>query len=450
MSKKDIKNNVLSQEVWVLAILIAGLLLLSLIPEITIGTFHFRKIDLLSDLHPTSLVANPVLSDSITATDSISRPKHSYNPSLVRIEDYSGDGKILGYFYDAMNKVHQRQVRIAFFGDSYIEGDIISASFRDTLQHIFGGNGVGLVPMASETSGFRKSVKHTFGGWNTHTLITATNEDIPIGISGYTCVPERENFATYQPGKIPPQKNFKKVNLFYLNNGSASVEYTINDEPVIREKLSSSNHIQELTFTHRGIETIRFHITPVENLYLFGVSFEDNYGVYVDNFSLRRNSGIALARLSPTLLKQFNEFLDYKLIILQYGLNVASATDSTHYTWYSSKMVSIIKNLKEIFPHASFLLLSVGDRGINKAGKVVTMEAIPELRDIQRSIAKKSGIAFWDMFEAMGGKNSVANYTHAEPPLASKDYTHLTHLGGFKMGNILGQVLIQEINIHEE
>jgi lysophospholipase L1-like esterase len=172
---------------------------------------------------------------------------------------------------------------------------------------------------------------------------------------------------------------------------------------------------------------------------------DDSQGVYVDNFSLRRNSGLGLARLSPTLLKQFNKLLNYKLIILQYGLNVASETDSTKYHWYSTKMVSIIKSLKEVFPQTSFLLVSVSDRGVNKDGKVITMGAIPELLTVQRGIAQKSGIAFWNLFEAMGGENSIPSYTEAEPPLAAKDYTHLTHLGG----NIIGKKLADAI-IHEQ
>jgi lysophospholipase L1-like esterase len=129
---------------------------------------------------------------------------------------------------------------------------------------------------------------------------------------------------------------------------------------------------------------------------------------------------------------------------------VASATDSTRYQWYSTKMITIIKNLKDVFPETSFLLLSVSDRGVNQDGDIVTMEAIPKLRAVQKEIARKSGIAFWDMYEAMGGKNSIAHYTDATPPLAAKDYTHLTHLGGNKIGKKLAESILLEMNKHEK
>jgi lysophospholipase L1-like esterase len=447
-SKRGINKNKLVQSLWLFILIISGLFLLSLLPEVTIGDFHFRSIDLFSDLHRDPPPDQITLKDSLapdTNLPVISTP----GATVIPIEDFSGDGKNLMHFYKAVRNAGKRQARIAFYGDSFIEGDIISVSFRDTLQKVFGGNGVGFVPLASETAGFRKSIKHTYDHWNTYTLLTADN-NIPIGISGYTYVPETNNTVTYMPGKIPPQKNFKKLRLFYQNEGTAAVYYSINEAPGKVQVLDQSDSVKEMTIEATDMNSIQLHIEPEEDIYLFGASVEDNAGVYVDNFSLRRNSGIGLARLSPALLKQFNRYLNYKLIILQYGLNVASETDSTNYQWYASKMIAIINNLKAAFPQTSFLLLSVSDRGINKDGKITTMEAVPKLLKVQRDIARKSGIAFWNLFEAMGGRNSIPSYTEAVPPLAAKDYTHLTHLGGNKIGKKLADALIHELAKYEK
>jgi len=451
MAQKDAKKNKIIQTGWLSTIIIVGLLVLSFLPEINIGEYHLKKIDILSDIRPDTLSEQPEKSD-VEIPDTIIQEQIipvTINRKITRIEDFSGKEKILKHFYEALQNADTNQVRVAFFGDSFIEGDIISATLRDTLQKVFGGSGVGIVPLASEVAGFRKSIKHTYASWDTYTLLTPNNATIPIGISGYTYIPGENNMVRFKPGKVPLQENFKQVKVLYKNTESTTVNYIINEEPTISQTLEKSDEIKQLVISHDNIKSIQFRITPPDNIVVFGVSFENNYGTYVDNFSLRRNSGISLSRLSPELLKQFNNYLDYKLIILQYGLNVASENDSTNYEWYTTRMIKIIKDLKVIFPETSFLLLSVSDRATNREGKVVTMRGIPKMRNMQRDIARKSGIAFWDLFEAMGGRNSIISYTEANPPLAARDYTHLTHLGGQKIGKKLADALLYEIKRHE-
>jgi len=450
MPRTEKSKNILSQALWLSTIIVVSLLLLSLLPEWSIGTFHFKKIDILSDLHPDLPIQKPIDTDTGVVEQHSPKDSSLTPTSTTPIEDFSGDRRPLKFFINALKKSNNQQVRVAFYGDSFIEGDIISATLRDTLQKIFGGTGVGLVPLASEVSGFRKSIKHTYADWDTYSLLTTPRINVPIGISGYSYIPKPGNTVEYKPGKIPIQKDFRIVNVFYQNNGSASLTYKINDETEISKALDKSDIIQRLNITQSGIQSLKFHITSEDSVVFFGTSFENNTGLYIDNFSMRRNSGVALSGLSPTLLTQFNEYLDYKLIILQYGLNVASENDSTNYVWYTSKMIKMITDLKVIFPETSFLLLSVSDRGVNKDGKIVTMTSIPKLRNMQREIARKSGIAFWDMYEAMGGKNSIPHYTEAVPPLAAKDYTHLTHLGGVKIGKKLAEALLEEFNKYEK
>jgi lysophospholipase L1-like esterase len=72
------------------------------------------------------------------------------------------------------------------------------------------------------------------------------------------------------------------------------------------------------------------------------------------------------------------------------------------------------------------------------------MDAIPAMRNAQRLIAKETGIAFWDMYEAMGGVNSMVKYVESEPPLAAKDYTHLNFKGGRKLAAALAKSLLYE------
>lgn len=61
------------------------------------------------------------------------------NPALVAIEQFApADSGRLRAFYDTLLYA-RRPVRIAVLGDSFIEGDILTADLREKLQQAYGG-----------------------------------------------------------------------------------------------------------------------------------------------------------------------------------------------------------------------------------------------------------------------------------------------------------------------
>ena len=149
------------------------------------------------------------------------------------------------------------------------------------------------------------------------------------------------------------------------------------------------------------------------------------------------------------MLAEFNTYRSYKLVILQFGLNMV-VEDSLNYRAYVKRMVRVIENMKKAFPHASFLLLSVSDRSSNSTGRFETMNAIPAMRNAQRMIAQETNIAFWDLFEAMGGENSMVKFVTSKPALAAKDYTHVNFNGGRKLAGSLVKSLLFSHEKHLE
>ena len=89
------------------------------------------------------------------------------------------------------------------------------------------------------------------------------------------------------------------------------------------------------------------------------------------------------------------------------------------------------------------LLLSVGDRDYkNENGELRTMPGVKNLIRYQQNIAAESGIAFWNMFEAMGGEGSMAKLVHAKPSMANYDYTHINFRGGKHLAGLLYETMI--------
>jgi hypothetical protein len=70
-----------------------------------------------------------------------------------------------------LKKGKKRKIRIGYFGDSMIEGDLLTQTLRELLQQEFGGSGVGFVPVSNPSAKIRQTVMDNFSnGWDEHTL----------------------------------------------------------------------------------------------------------------------------------------------------------------------------------------------------------------------------------------------------------------------------------------
>ena len=105
-------------------------------------------------------------------------------------------------FFEALDRTssshpdHDGLVRIAVFGDSFIEADIFTADLREMLQKRFGGCGVGFVTITSMTSGYRPTVRHTFEGWSSHAVTDSVYFDRrKQGISGHYFIPGKNAYV---------------------------------------------------------------------------------------------------------------------------------------------------------------------------------------------------------------------------------------------------------------
>lgn len=446
-------KNQLTQSLWLLLSILGALFLTSLLPSVTLGPISLRKVDMLTDIRtidPDSDTASLSAPDTVpgaapTDTLQVQATSTTYPcpAGLTCLEDYSPGKKSLRPFFQAIRK-NVGPVRIAFYGDSFIEGDIVSGSLRDTLQLLYGGRGVGFVPLATEVPQYRISIQHTFENWNTYSLVSKQKTTEPLGISGYAFIPRHNNEVGYKPGRKQRPYRFHRVRLFYRSAAGSTLMYQVNDTITHLQELYPSEHLQVVTFEEENTKSIKVQFPEPDSIVGYGISFEEGTGIYIDNFAMRGNSGMALSSLDEDFMKEFNEHQRYTLILLQYGLNIVTEKDSMDYLWYESKMVKTISHLKTIFPEAGIVLIGISDRAGNRDGKIQTIPAIMRMRDTQRKIAKRSQIAFWDLFEAMGGANSIIDYVSAQPPLAAKDFTHLTFRGGDRIARKLADALLFE------
>jgi len=491
-------DNKLYKSLIICVLVLASLSLCTFIPHISVSRFELKGIDLFKDIRSNYHKQEPIhhlqpdqpsvfdltylpyfrgFTRYLTASDGISElmalpgfaisDEENDNHFIYRsideksvglksitelmrgstfLKDYSPEGHSLQQFYKVLNEIKQGKAkgRIAFFGDSFIEGDIFCADVRNSLQDLFGGNGVGFVPITSEVAQFRITVGHSFKGFNSHSLVKKETREEPYGAGGYCFTAGEDNDVTYSVN--PNYKHldlFHDIKLFFSSPEKTNFTYRLSNGQINEIKIEASDRLQQKVLKGVNTTTASFNFPASDTIKLYGISFEDSTGIYVDNFGLRGNSGLALSRISDSMNRQFNHFQNYQLIILQYGLNVITA-DTKDLGWYVNEMVNVVQQLKRCYPDAVFLLLSVSDRSTKIDGEYKTMESVPLMVEAQREIARRSQVAFYNLFDAMGGENSMVEFVENDPTLANKDYTHLNFLGGRREADIFVKSLMNE------
>ncbi len=434
-------NNHIYKTIYLLLLITAFLLLLYFLPVSFLDALHLKPMDILSDIRKENPV-NPEVTDTLsTVAPVVPQPPMQLSgcpENKICLEDFSPEHNGMDAFFAAIDS--GQAVRIAFFGDSFIEGDIFCGDLREELQEKYGGTGVGMMPLSSPVSAFRRTIIHQYKGWKDYCL-TDTFRTPPLGISGHLFVPQEDAWAYYSlPKEHAASDSCGKVSLFYkLKALSGSVYYTINGKGFESQPLEASGEIERLDILRNNIRNIRISFPDTTGLSVYGVSLEDTTGIILDNFSIRGTAGTSMGRMKASL-PRFDQLMGYDLIILEYGLNMMEA-EKTGYKKYEEDMAEIIRYLQTCFPNASFLLLSVSDRSMKKDGELVTMPAVPAMVALQKRVCAQTGIVFWNLFEAMGGKGSMVEWANSTPPKANKDYTHLTFAGGKYMAKLLFEAI---------
>ena len=417
-------------------LVIISLFALSLIPEFDIGGFHFKRINLLSDIikkeakteakkYVVVKKAKPVFADTCKT-------------GITCIEDYTVDTSGMNDFFTGLNAADKRKVRIAWFGDSYVEGDIMLDPLRDSMQAIFGGYGVGFVPITSEVAAFRETIKHSYSGWKTFSIVGSRDDNHPLGFGGYTCIPTTESRSEYHSARRRRLSQFSSAKIFYGNASNGNLIINKDTIKIKPTRVMSAYAIEGLT------NSFELSATDSGKVDLYGVSFESKTGLGIDNFAIRGNSGIGLAYVNESMYKRIDSLNHYDLVVLSYGLNVASEK-AKNYDWYVTGMGRVIKMIKRAFPHSSILLIGCSDRAENIDGELQTVPMLKELVEVQRQMAMDNQICFWNLFEAMGGDSTMVKWASMEKhPYANKDYTHLTFSGGKKVADILLGTILYE------
>ncbi len=388
--------------------------------------------------------------------DSIKRRLDSVKETRKLIQGNDKGKASLIQFFAALDNSENEKIRILHYGDSQIESDRITSYLRNEFQKRFGGIGAGLFPVVPVSQKWTLNNEYSenwiryVGYGKRDSLVTHNKYGALMSFCRFTpitsdsIVNEDQYFEAWIKIRKPElsynkTKKYAQLNI-YLRNSNSEIDYDIlaDGQSIKSGVIYPNTPFQKLQ--------AKFSSTPdeIEILFkgkdspdIFGISLEGNNGIVMDNIPLRGSSGTLFTQQNTALLKEMYKRLSPDLIILEFGGNtVPHIKNDQQVRDYGRWFKLQINYLKKLNPNTPIIVIGPADMSIKNKTEYITQPYLEPVRDALREAAISSDCLFWDMYEGMGGENSMPKWVNATPSLGASDYIHLSPRGAVKIAEI--------------
>ncbi len=387
------------------------------------------------------------MSDSLEAYKKIS----AENPS--KLEYPNNDKRVLHGLFKALEEVEDNNdfIRILHYGDSQIEMDRITNYVREELQVRFGGIGPGLQPplqvipsmsVRQSTSGdFRR-----YASWGSNDMRAKHNRyGIMLNLTEFS----GNGSVSFSPANLAYDlsKNYNTVRILAENNNALTLSLSYNNKNNVKPttiKPEGKAKLYEWTLDSLTSKiTINFNASATTEIYAIGL--DGQKGVAVDNMPMRGCSGTIFTRSDSALFSNSYELMKVKMIIFQFGGNMMpSVSGEKSAASYGERFFENLKHIKDTRPDISIIVIGPSDMSKRINGEWQTYPHLELVRDALKKATFDIGAAYWDMYEIMGGKNSMP--TWKEKGLAGGDYIHFTNKGAKKVSEMFFDAILNDYN----
>jgi lysophospholipase L1-like esterase len=366
--------------------------------------------------------------------------------------EYASGEHPLDNFYAALTRTAMNQpgaiTRIAHYGDSLTEMELVAAQARRRLQEKFGDCGHGFIHVSRPQPWYRPyDVTHEPSPeWVGYALWDTKLQDRRFGYGGGFSVVYRpkaksvigpsnkgkvgravsrfEIMVPFEPAGGPIRLAIDGKSVGVLNTQAAAPQ-----DAYAEFRVPDGAHELEVVGENKGTR-------------VYGVVLErEGPGVVYDALGV---NGIGIGAYLTADRQTWVEQLRHRnpaLVILGFGGNEARSNYSPERV--KSDVKGIVAIVREALPNASILLVGPVDSAIKEGMSLVSHPALPKVIAKQREAAAEARVAYWSLFDAMGGAGSMVKWREASPPLGAGDLIHPTPKGGDLLGDMLYRALMQ-------
>lgn len=337
---------------------------------------------------------------------------------------------------DSLKQGLLSKVSILHIGDSHIQPDNFSGFIRQKMQTKYGNGGRGLVfpYFTANTFGPEDFIATSTSSWNSSWIIHYPHK-FKMGLPGISIKSNDEignlSIELKRDSIVNP---YTKGFLIYSMSDNSAGRIVVNGE---FEKSKS-----RLVF-----DTLHFYgKTPQTKLEIsFSGSSIVIQDIYFENDSpgiIYSSSGVAGARYEDYLENDlFFEQLPYfnpDLLIVSLGTNEAYEANFSKEK-FEVTVDSTFTRIKERLPNSSILITLPSETYKKSFFRLKENLKIQIISAVLKEKCLEYDFAYWDLFEAMGGKGSML--TWKKNHLVTDDYIHFLNEGYQLQGELLFEAL---------
>lgn len=358
-------------------------------------------------------------------------------------------------FFEVLSNVasNKQKIAILHYGDSQIEGDRMTGYIREKIQDQFGGFGPGLIPATNvySTITFKQSFSENFKRYTAFggESIRSAKYGVMASVARFTpeykkdslqnldSLAERTGWIEFapSPSAYSRARVYNNVIMHY-NSCIVPVKLKVfqNGNLIHEEFLKNdgAQHTMKLSFPNTPGK-LRYEFTGKVSPNICAFSLEGDYGVQVSNIAMRGSSGTVFGKMNQETMRYMYSELNTKLIIMQFGGNsVPFFKDSLSVRNFTGYFKSQINKVKSLNPGAMVIVIGPSDMSTLEDGIYNTYPYLNYCVEQMKSATISSGAAYWNLYAAMGGHNSMPAWV--AKGLAGKDYIHFSN-GGAKIAS---------------
>lgn len=345
----------------------------------------------------------------------------------------------LDHFYEALRK--GGTIRVLHYGDSPTTGDLITADARAMLQKEFGDGGSGFVLIARPWAWYNhRGVEMDASSWKIDIAGIAQAKDGMHGLGGVSFFGSVGATAEWHL-RNGQHDSLEVAYLAQPDGGDFEVD--ADGQPLgTVETVGETKTPGYASFKiPRGATRFAVRVTR-GTVRLYGAEFRKGAGVIYSSLGIN-GANVTLLSRSFNERHWAAELRHYRpdLVIVNYGTNESGYAEFVDKTW-APEMKEVVRRIRAALPDTSILLMSPMDRGERTAsGDIDTVPVLPRLVNIESKVARDTGSAFFNTYEAMGGQGTMGRWYAAEPRLVGADFIHPMPAGAKIVGELLYNAL---------